>query len=465
MKKLKKILKNKYFIFFIAFTLMFVFLIPNKDLTNGSGDAIETVKIIETFFSKTKYISYVMYKGIYAFIPGVISYNLGKFMSINWFWILKIINSLGFAYISAIGLPYTVEFLINKKLTVFQKYGFIFIYFILEGCYFNFISVDYMSFAIMLLCINSIIKLITNHENYISRIIFTGAILGVCSCLSGQYLPSAIVLTIYCCFIIFKKQKINLMKSQKYLLLILFITSFMGTKMVDKIYQMKVIEPARKAGYWLPNGEEWLLTGFTSNMLTINYPKSVSDNLGKSIILNENLDEKIISQGAAIYNKEGIIKTVLKYPLIFIVRWSERLFLGVMNDNLNLYPSSIIKFKTIYLNIIMGTFIYLSLLVFKENNKKIKDIFSFQTLILIAFLLSALVPSIGHVENRYYMAIRGLFIICAMTKFHFKKNKINLKTKINYNILVYPIFIILILLLYAAIYQSIGPQIDLIYEF
>ena len=121
-KNLKMIFSNRIFIFIFAFTIMFLLLLGYKDLYGGSGDANQTWNVVTTFFKKHRTYSYVMYKGIYAFIPGVISYNLGVFFNINQFLFLKIINSLGFAYISTVGIPNLVKKLLNKKEIEIYKY-------------------------------------------------------------------------------------------------------------------------------------------------------------------------------------------------------------------------------------------------------------------------------------------------------------------------------------------------------
>lgn len=482
MGKLKKIITNKYFIFFVAFASMMAIIWNQKDLLCGSGDAHETWKVIKTFFDEEKYISYVMYKGVYAFLPGLICYHLSDLFGVDSWLFMKIFHAVGFAYITAVGMPFLIHGLFKKEIKSWQKYLFILIMLILEYNIFIFLSVDFMSLSLLILCMNSIIKLenkkILKYYDYIAP----GLLLGTCTCLSGQFTPSALLLIGYALYVIVKKnnkklKKIKDIKISKVLIisLLIFLSSLLATKGIDKIYVNKVVTPARERGEWLPNGSEWVMVGFTSNMLRINYPRDLPDNLGGIIIEKEGLDREQIAMGNVFYGYKGMGETILKYPVLFISRWTQRLLLGLLNDPFNYYPGKLIIPPIICL-ITMATFIYMFLLILKGMFKQVKDIFSFEFFVFLAFLFSALVPSIGHVENRYYFAIRTfiigmvvlspflknmvLGIIDFFKKFSFKKLK---NYKINYNLVVGIMFVIVYILLYIAVYQSAGVDNSIYY--
>lgn len=476
MQAVKKILLNKYFIFIVAFTIMFIYLLPLSDLTGGTSDAAESINVIKTFFATNKYHSYVMYKGIYAFLPGVLCYNIANCLNISWLLLMKIFHSLGFAYISTIGMPYLIEHLFNKKSTIIQKYIFILLFFIMEFENFVYISVDFCSAALLILCINSIIKIISEKETKLKRIIITGLLLGICTCLSGQFLPSAVVLIIYFLYLIIKKNIYN-KKTIIVLFLFLFIFSLLITKGIDKLYEAKVITPYRESGNWLPTGSEWISSGFTANMLIVNYPRMLPDNLGLGLIQKENIDYDRAYRGEAIFHsKRDMISMILKYPALFCIRWTERLYLGLINDNSNYVVKP--RPGSLLLNIIfMTTVVYAFWLECKNKFKKISNIFSFDMLIIISFILSALVPSIGHVENRYYLAMRtlilGVFclspylprVVNSIRDFFKKyKNETILNYKINYNVVTYFIFVVLSVLIYAALYQNFEPNTFFMYN-
>lgn len=56
-----------------------------------------------------------MYKGLYAFVPGIISYYVGELFGISTFLILKMMHALSFAYLATIGVPFLIKnYLIMK---------------------------------------------------------------------------------------------------------------------------------------------------------------------------------------------------------------------------------------------------------------------------------------------------------------------------------------------------------------
>lgn len=145
-KKITKILQSNYLLFIISFTIMLA-SIWNVDLIDISVDASETWKVVKTFFSSDSYGSYVMYKGIYAFIPSIISYQFSLLFSVSEYLILKIFNALSFAYI-ILGISKLIEYLFQCKVKVWQKYLFLVIFYLLEKSVFYFLSVDFMSIPI-----------------------------------------------------------------------------------------------------------------------------------------------------------------------------------------------------------------------------------------------------------------------------------------------------------------------------
>lgn len=471
MDKIKKIIANKYFIFTFAFLLMFVILLPYKDLISSSGDAVETWNVVKTFFASNKYTSYVMYKGVYAFLPGVMCYQLGNLISVDPFLIMKIFHALSFAYITVVGLPFIIKSIFKKDAKPYQKYLFILLLALLESNLFVFISVDFMSLALLLLCTNTVIKIKNNENTKKPFILYSGFILGVCTCLSGQYMPSAGLLIIYMIYLMIKRYKPDVKKI--IIILCIFIVGIVGAKSIDKLYVKNVVDPARDSGAWIPSGMTWVKTGFTASMQYINYPQTLPDNLGGNMILSENMDTNVIKNGGYLYEVKGMAKMILKYPILFIARWSERVFLGILNDPFNSYPGRS-PFSEILTIIIYGTLIYVMLGELKNNIKKVKDVFSLKVLICLNFILPSIVPSVmGHVENRYYFGIRAFMIaVFALSPFipdtikKLKKFKLKdvLNYKLSYNLARYFIFMLLIVLLYIAIYQSAGPNATMTYE-
>ena len=233
----------------------------------------------------------------------------------------------------------------------------------------------------------------------------------------------------------------------------------MITSLPNAIYEEYVVNYGRSKGEWIPKGSDWVKTGMTRDMLIINYPITVPDNIGLSIMKARNDDIKLAKMGGSIYDYSDYVKIFMEYPIEFSTRIFERMFLGTINDYKNIgFVSSI--HSNIKINLIaMITFLYMSLSIIKNKVKKVKDILNYKTIIVLSSILTIVPPSLLHVENRYYLYLRSLIIGTAIFGSSFKINKINLKdikdAKINYGFVSYIIFLILCIALYIAIYQSL----------
>ena len=459
MKRLKRILCDKRTIFIFAFLLMFTTLLFYNDLYGKSGDAYETWKVVRSFFKNKVEYSYVMYKGIYAFVPGVISYNIGNLFGIGQFTILKVINSLGFAYITAIGIPNLVENLLGKrKINVYLKYIFVLLSYLLDSNVFIVISVDYYSAVLFVMLCNEFIKMQTVDNNK-NKFIF-GLLVGLKLSLSGQFSLATYLLLIYIVIKIIREHLTNINKHNIKLIFISFIIIISGyiiTALPNAIYEEYVVNVGRENGAWIPEGSDWIKTGMSRDMLIINYPKTLPDNIGLSIMTKRCDDIDTVKLGGSIYDYSDYIVIFFRYPLEFSARIFERMFLGIIDDYKNTSFIPYIHSNSIVNLVLMLTCIYIALIEIKKRVKRFKDILNYKTLIILSSILTIVPPSLLHVENRYYLILRMLILASALfsisTKKSTKKDNI-LNCKINYNYIVYILYMIICITLYLAIYQS-----------
>lgn len=456
MKTVKKILNSKYFMFTITTIISFCF-IYYYDLLQGL-DAKETWKVIETFFSNEKYYSYVMYKGLYAFVPGIISYYVGELFGISTFLILKMMHALSFAYLATIGVPFLIKKLFNYEVKIYQIYLFSIVYWILEFYVFIFLSVDFWSLLILVLSINQLFKIKDDKSHKKYRPLILGIMLGICSGLSGQYSISALILITYFIYFIIKSNKNNFKILA--ITLIIFSIGYTIIKIPDKIYENVVVEDGRKNGKYIPTGTQWLIHGLSANMLVINFPAELPDNLSMSIVANLG-DEamSVVKSRADYFTPDIYFKTFLHKPVEFIVKWTERLFLGLMNDPFSTHPIN--NPYPLYTICFMAISIYLTYNYVREHAKKIKSYFGLNTCIFLTFLFPSLIASFGHVEARYFLALRTLFIASLVlspiipniiNKLKNKKNKGN----VNYVVFETFAFVLICIILFLALYQSQG---------
>ncbi len=464
-KKFTDVLCSKKFMFLVAAVSMFA-LTFNVDLLT-SGDALETWKVAKTFFADDKHYSYVMYKGLYAFIPTVIDYLISTALNIPPLYIFKAFNALCFGYVAIYGIPFLVEAIHpNKKVTVWQRYLLLSLLLIFEYNINYTISVDMPSCTLFFMLCNSVIKVTRNNNLHWYNYLVLGLLFGINMCHSGQFAISTVIVVAACIIGLsykhFKQYGIPRIKKHIPLIasVVFIFLGFIIARLPNELYMDLVVWTAKDAGAWIPTGGEWIINGLSQNLLIINYPESLPDYLSMGMLTSEQLES--VNAGAAIFSYSDYFKLVLQHPFEFIVRWSQRMFLGMFNDPDNTMFITVKHFN-IYL-ISMAVIIYGFYDQFKARFKKYKDFISVEMAIYIGFLFSALVPSFGHVENRYFFTARCLvFGVFALSPFlnetvNSIKQKIKQKTiePVNYKFWGCVIFVLLSLIIYYAIYQSAG---------
>ena len=82
-------INSRLTLFIFAFILMAVYLFPMKYLFGYTLDSGETWKAVTTFFSSKPYATY-MYKGLFAFLPNIVLYNLSIFLKLDQFFFVKL---------------------------------------------------------------------------------------------------------------------------------------------------------------------------------------------------------------------------------------------------------------------------------------------------------------------------------------------------------------------------------------
>lgn len=465
-KKLGCILRSKSFIFALATISMFVVTF-GVDLISVSGDAIETWKVAETFFAKDKYYSYVMYKGIYAFIPCVIDYFVSAALNIPPMYLFKAFNALCFGYVSVYGIPNLVDLIHeNKKVYIWQRYLLVAVLLLFEYNINYCISVDMISCTIFFMLCNSVIRFSREDNPKWQKSLTLGLLFGLNMCLSGQFSISTVIivgaLIINISYKHFKKFGIPQIKSHGPLVatILLIFIGFILARTPNELYMNLVVWPAKAAGEWIPTGGEWIINGLSANLLIINYPKSIPDNLSMGMLTTEQLEQ--VKSGCAIFSYSDYFKLILQNPFQFVVRWSERLFLGMLNDPRNMM-FIVIKYVNLFV-ISMSIMIYGFYDRFKVRFRKYKDFISLEIAIYIGFLFSALVPSFGHVENRYFFTARcliyGVFIMTPLLGDGIATLKQKIKNRdlesISYRFWGCVLFVLLSMIIYYAIYQSAG---------
>lgn len=466
----------RFGLFVFAFIIMAINLFPRKDIFGYSGDAVETWKVVTTFFNSKPYISYVMYKGVMAFLPNLVFYHMSLFFKLDQFFFVKLFNCAGFAYITTVGLPYFFSYILKEKIENYKIFIMTVILYFGIGVNFSFISVDFPSILVMMLVVNSVIRIKLREKKLpLIYYLYMGAVFSVCFLYSGQYIPVVICALLFIFFDIFipmlKKKEIRL---RVLAVLACFAVGFSIVKASDNYFIKTRVDPPRAAGAWIPTGSVWLHYAMTNGMLYSKYPLTIPDNRGNAILIKEKAPIEQIKQGGGSFTLQHYAKLVLKYPVDFTIRWLERLFLGISVDN---DKSSVIFLLASY------TLLFLSLLTLKRRCLTLRSVFNSRAFLILAFILPSLVPCLMHVEMRYFMSIQILIAGAALlsdtlwkelwgfgqfakrlTVQRESNGSVLGDIKINYAFVNCIVFVTLCFMVFASQYELLGPGIGILFH-
>lgn len=468
---------SRWLWFFLALFFFLWWLLP-QDMRAQSGDAADIWRSIVSYHTDAPSISYVMYKGILSIFPYVWLYELAKKFQIDEFFFIKFFYSALFSYVSVLGMPFIWSRIAKKQISNFSILIFSLSLFLLWRSNFalNNLMIDLPSLAILIAAISCVIKI---KETQLSSIFYAaagGLFLGLLLCGSGQYQLSFYLLLLFVVFSFNKNvKKITLVQLFSITIMLLSIGTI---SYAEKQFAKTTMALADKNQEWFLTKKEWLDLSLSGrNMLWLKYSGGPTiDNVRLRTIgwlINENFIDQV-AQGSYAYDPSYYAKLIAVHPIDFLTQWVNKLFLGVSLDN---GSRSAVYLLYIY------SLLYLAIrLVFKKI-KKVKDLFNKNTLLVLAFILPSLAPLLFHVEMRYFLSIQILIIGSVLLNTtireqagHLKKiiqtlvkqvkaTKVkNLDFTINYDFLIYLIFIAVCFSWYAAIYENVGITSEILFK-
>jgi len=404
----------KYWLFFTAFILMAVYLKQSGPMNNVSGDAASIWETIKSIPSGNIVPSYVLYKGFASVYPYVWFYQLSGFFGVGEFFFVKLFHSALFAYVSAIGFPYIAERLLHIKTPKWRSAIFILLVFWLwePNCAFSQLMVDLPSLTYFILLVNSTLKIADcDNKKTFLRYVYTGLLIGLNTCLSGQYSAAAVCVFIYIIIKMFPKNVFS-KKSQivrTILLVFLVIAGIIVMRSCNHYFEVTVTDSLRAAGAWIPKGEVWLSIGFM-RLLGL-YNTMIPDYRGLSIVKDLYKDQyELVYQsmigGSFPLTIGQYFNLVFQYPIDFLMRYINRFFLALSPDGGSL---NVLRLFPAY------TSLYLVFISVKTRCKTIKQFFSPEILLILGFICSLAAVILLSVEQRYAMQIQGLIFVVAIS--------------------------------------------------
>lgn len=477
----------KYWLFFAAIILMAAYLKASGSMANKSGDAASIWETIKSFSNEKIIPSYVLYKGFVSVYPYVWFYQLSSLLNLNEFFFVKLFYCTLFAYISAVGFPYLIENLLNIKAKNWRKALLIIILFWLwhDNVAMTQLAVDLPSLACFLLLVNSALKIARqSKEHMYRRVIYTGILLGLNLCSSGQYTLSTIVVLLY---ILIKIVSYNITnKAKRFSSLVLVSILLMGMTAVytyNNHFDRTVVDPLRAEGAWIPPGKTWLEIGFTRLMgvQRVGVGLTLPDNRGIVIlkdVYGEQFEEtyKDIIDGKIGFSVLEYMQLALKYPVDFLSRYINRLFLALTPDG---GSPNISRLFASY------TLIFCSFLSIYKRCKTVKQFFSTEIILVLSFLCAIAAPIVLTIELRYAMQIQGFIYAVGLLDDQLWTGLKNIgrfckgivikprqfiqkliEVPLSYTPILYIVFVVFCFIHIATIYETVGSDtLNILFKF
>lgn len=428
--------KNKLIGYFLpglfAFFLYFMYVIDLPSMVDESGDANNIWKTITTYYNNTIEPSYVLYKGMYSIFPYVWLYKLADFLGNEQFFYIKIYYALLFTYITIFGYPKIVQYIFNKKVSIFQKMLFSYIVLLLQATNYAYtqITIDIPNLFWFTLLVHLSIKYTSKCNLSYKRIIIYGIGVGVaagsCLCFTGQYRFAVIVVVLMLMISAIKNiRNIKLLKSN-IIFAVIGIICCLGIQYANSSFDKLFVNELRDQGAWIPSADEWANLILSEEKpysgMFFGYGISTYDYQLAAINSYEQID---YSQAQSMKDKAILLlRGGLKHPLEFITSCANKFFLGFCLDGRNL--------NTLFLILSFSLF-FICLWSIKEESNVLKNNY----VIFIAMLFTAAIPCITHVELRYMMAIQNFVFGIAIMSGKFEDvlvKKITNRKKVLINI-------------------------------
>lgn len=407
----------KYWLFFVAFGIMALYLKQSGPMQNISGDAASIWETIKSIPSGKIVSSYVLYKGFASVYPYVWLYQLSLVFGVSEFVFVKLFHCILFAYVSAVGFPYIAEVLLKSKSRAWHRFLLILIMFWLwKSTYaFSQIMVDLPSLAYFILLINSALKIAYQPgDNRFLRFFYTGLLIGLNMSLSGQYSIAAICVLVYILLKIIPWQNLRSMKIHwaSVLCVIILLSGLAVVKGYNTYFEKTFVDQLRSEGEWIPDDSDWLHVALYSRTDEYRWGSgpTIIDNRGLSILKDIYGDQftetqDMINQGGFPISIKEYFQTVARYPMDYLMKYVNRLFISVSPDGGYLSVSRLFFAYSLLFVCFLSVF---------RRVKRVKDFFSTELLIYISFVLALAAVIVLTVEPRYVMQIQGLVFTFAL---------------------------------------------------
>lgn len=400
-------------LFLFSFALVEVYVAGISPIS-ASGDAADIWNAIVGFANGTPVGSYVMYKGMMSCYPYVWFYQLSSLLGLPEFFFVKVYHGVLFAYITAVGVPYIVGQLFQRKPKAWQILCFSVTAYILwrptHGL--DQMMVDLPCCGFFIFATHMALRLGQLHRGYWATVLLTGLFCGLNSTASGQYnLPMMCILLLAFIQIVARKRR-DLSGKMRLIYVLVLLASYAIPYMLNAVFMARVVEPLIADGAWIPDGESWLQRGllYMTPMIE-NFPSRVNlrgDAILEGIYGSAEAAEAAwtaAGAGAAGWSVGEWFAAFAQYPLDFLALMLDKAFMCVTTDAM--------VGEVSYL-LVGYTLLYLAILAMVRHTPDMKSVFQRKALLVVAAVLAILPNLVMSVEARVTISLQAMIFGAAL---------------------------------------------------
>lgn len=462
--------------FIISFALVSYYTFSLPDLLSGGGDANSIWQTITSFHNDPITSSYVLYKGFLSVYPYVWLYDLSIFFDLDPFVFIKLYHCLLFAYVSAVGVPFVISELLAVKLRPYRNVIFVIVIFFMFKFtnIFSMLMVDLPSWAFFVAGISAVIKLSKRDaETPKYKYFYSGLLVGLSLCASGQFKIAALLLILYVVVSLLSKGNLKSVITNRTTIVVfmLFIFGALIPKIYDAHFERTIVDPMRDRGEWLPTGEVWLLSGMTRLLPHYKYGYPNASNRGLAILKETEGDGfeqryENIKLGGGAYTAAEYVHIVKDNFFDFIVMWGTKTFISISFDGGNARVSHLaVSYSSLFL---CAYLLY-------SRCRNIRDLLSSKAIIYLAILSTIAAPVFLFVDMRYGVTLQSFIIGLALFDDFIwvrlknylsaiagaaksRKLRFGVNNAIPYPLLMFLIYLLFCFLLYGALLEIPGSN-------
>lgn len=429
-----KLNKINTILFLVVFIYVCTYLLMHTGaiwLSVSGGDAGETLKIAQTFFSANPYHSYVEYRGFLWGMLQAILYKFSMLLGFNKFAGYILFTGLELAYLLVVGVPAIMQRVINNTISYRYRLALIVSFF-----YFSFFYSIIVSLLVDITCVTFLVASLhcLLETQSIRRVFMSGLLISLVLLMRSNYILVVPLMAL----IMFKSA------SKKYISLLIFFVPMIILLNINNFY---VHQNSQAIGF---TGNGVLISQLTLGVYQQGMISNgiVIDKDGVNILKIEqslNSSSKVYDGGYNQLSLKEYCRLYIRYP-VFMLEMNIRHFL--LGIDIGRFGSAFLISNVLLTKLIDYLVSSLFMVLLILNRDKFKNL---QSLILsLCFILPSLSTTPFRIETRYFLSMK-LFMISFVIMSLTRESLIRYKSLKNYShaLLIIFVLIFMVILIFA----------------